>query len=154
VNEQAVSRSELRADAARTIAPLKITGVDARRLVWDAFQQHPEGVKRCAARARAFGRRTGTTGAGLLLVMIRHGEHQLQLDLSARLTTGWRWVRGVDGQSGTYVPDPEGTDPLPPGYDFVTRAPTYTSAGEIAVEREPIPATIVPQLRRLLGRAR
>lgn len=31
-----------------------------------------------------------------------------------RKRTGWRWVRGSGG--GTYVRDPEGTDPLPAGY--------------------------------------
>ena len=31
--------------------------------------------------------------------------------------TGWRWVRGEAG-AGTYKRDPNGTDPLPKGYDL------------------------------------
>jgi hypothetical protein len=85
-----------------------------KREVWDAYLQDPEGLERCAQRARAEGRRSGTTGAGLLLTMIRRGEHRLRFDPAAPRVTGWRFQRGT--HSGTYVPDPEGVDPLPAGY--------------------------------------
>lgn len=82
--------------------------------MWDAFLVSPSGLERCAYAARALGRRYGNQGAGLLLTMIRRGEHALEPDESVRRVTGWRFVRG--SHSGTYVPDPQGTDPLPKGY--------------------------------------
>lgn len=88
-----------------------------KREVWDAWQADPEGVELCALRARSIGKRNGTTGGGALVVMIRRGEHLQKADPSARVVTGYRFVRG--SHSGTFVRDPAGTDRLPPGYSFV-----------------------------------
>lgn len=57
---------------------------------------------------------------GLLLKMIRDGDHRAEHDPSAPIPTGYRFVRGT--HSGTYVEDPAGVDPLPAYYDFRTRA--------------------------------
>jgi hypothetical protein len=80
-----------------------------------AFQASPEGFERIA---RAALERAATSPLGLLCRMVEKGDHLL--DLSARekqkKRTGWRFVRGDGGQSGTYVADPEGVDRLPPGY--------------------------------------
>ncbi len=84
--------------------------------VWQAWQESPEGTERCALRARSEGRRSGLRGAGLLLTMIRAGEHLDAPDASAPRYTGYRFVRGT--HSGTYVRDAHGTDPLPEGYRF------------------------------------
>lgn len=94
-----------------------------KREVWEALKAHPDGVVRCARRAKSVSERNGTSGAGLLLTMIRSGEHTLEPNPTAPRITGWRFVRG--SHSGSYVEDPNGVDPLPPGYDFTTRAPRY-----------------------------
>lgn len=94
-----------------------------KREVWEALKAHPDGVVRCACRAKAVSERSGSSGAGLLLTMIRADEHTLRPDPTAPRVTGWRFVRGT--HSGTFVEDPNGVDTLPPGYDFRTRAPSY-----------------------------
>lgn len=87
-----------------------------KREVWDAWQCAETGVERCALQASAYGQRHNNTGAGVLLSMIRRGEHLHVPDRSARRITGWRFSRG--SHSATYVPDPRGTDPLPAGYGY------------------------------------
>ena len=99
-----------------------------KREVWEAAQADPDGLERCLERARVVGKREGRPIAGLILTMIRSGEHQLVPDPLARRITGWRWVYGAGHAAGTYVQDPEGTDPLPPGYDLVTRNPVVERA--------------------------
>lgn len=84
--------------------------------VWDAWLASADGVERCALKARAEGSRVAGTGAGLLLTMLRRGEHLIGEDESALRVTGWRFVRG--SHSGHYVRDHAGTDALPPGYDI------------------------------------
>jgi hypothetical protein len=103
----------IRVMARRILGPFGFTRRQKRE-VWEAFVAHPAGVGRCAERAKATGERTGTTGAGLLLTMIRAGEHRLDPHPARARVTGWRFVRGT--HSGTYVPDPAGTDLLPDGY--------------------------------------
>lgn len=107
-----------------------------KREVYAAWLEAPDGVRRCALRARAAGERDGTTGAGLLVTMLRAGEHRLTANPSAQRVTGWRFVRGSHG--GTYVEDPKGTDRLPPAYDLVTRS-TIPRA-------EPEPERLTPEL--------
>lgn len=116
----------LREEARRLLAPFKFHA-SQKREVFAAFKANPDGVERCALRAKAAGQRSGTTGAGLLLSMIRFGEHELEPNPDAQRPTGWRWVRGDGGASGTFIEDPEGVDKLPPGYDF-TPSPTYGAA--------------------------
>jgi hypothetical protein len=82
--------------------------------VWQAWLENDDGVELCAERAQAKGRRNGNTGAGLLLHMIRGGEHRITADETRRTVTGWKFQRGTHG--GSYVRDPKGTDPLPAGY--------------------------------------
>jgi hypothetical protein len=92
---------------------LKLTPTQKRE-VWDAWQASPGEVELLAERARAFGAREGTSGAGLLLTMLRRGDHLLKRNPRRPRVTGWRFVRGT--HSGTYVPDPAGIDQLPQGY--------------------------------------
>lgn len=82
--------------------------------VWDAFLENPEGLIRAAKEARSIGDRNGNAAAGLLISMVRRGDHKAKHDPKRRRITGWRWVRGT--HSATYLPDPHGTDPLPEGY--------------------------------------
>lgn len=89
--------------------------------VWAAWLASPDGTERCCLQAQAEGARRGNTGAGLLLTVLRRGDHLADRSEVGRRVTGWKWVRGT--HSGTYVRDPSGTDPLPAGYDLVTRAP-------------------------------
>ncbi len=69
----------------------------ARVEVRDAWLASPDGTRRCAQEARAYGARHGNSGAGLLLTMIRRGDH-LQDSL------------------------PAGTDVLPLGYNAAREA--------------------------------
>ena len=85
-----------------------------KREVWDAYLENPAGLLETAARAREQGARGGTSGAGLLLVMIRRGDHLERPVLDGRRVTGYRFQRG--SHSGTYFRDPFGTDPLPYGF--------------------------------------
>lgn len=116
----------LNQEAHRLLAPFGFVKRNKRE-VWEAFKANPEGVERCALLAKAKAQRDGHSAAGLLLTMIRAGEHLLEAKPDTPMPTGWRWVRGADGASGTYVEDPEGTDRLPPGYDF-TPSPKYGPA--------------------------
>jgi hypothetical protein len=100
-------------EARRLLGDFGLTDAQKAEL-WTALKANAEGVERCVERARATGRRHGRSGAGLLVWMIREGEHLLEPDPSVRSVTGWRFVRG--SHSGSYVADPKGTDPLPPGY--------------------------------------
>jgi hypothetical protein len=117
----------LREEARRLLADFAFTGMQKREL-WDAFLASPEGLERCALRAKAVGKREGRPAAGLLLSMVRAGEHLLEEDPSALRPTGWRRVRGSHGDN--YVRDPEGIDPLPPGFDLVTHSPFSPLARE------------------------
>lgn len=117
--------------------------------MWEAFKANPDGVERCALRARAVGQRMGRTAAGLLLTMIRAGEHLLEAQPETKMPTGWRWVRGEGGAAGTYVEDPEGTDRLPPGYDF-TPSPKYQRPED--PKSAPMTDDIRQQVQRLLSR--
>lgn len=85
-----------------------------KREVWKAYQRNPAGVERCARRAHDEGVRAGTTGAGLLIAMIRAGDHLVEPSTDARPITGWRWTRGSHGE--TWLPDPEGRDAPPHRY--------------------------------------
>jgi hypothetical protein len=87
-----------------------------KREVWTAYLEQPGALELLAQRARSVGRREGTSGAGLLLSMIRAGDHELELAPLAPRVTGWRFVRSI--ASGRYVRDPAGVDPLPAGYTF------------------------------------
>lgn len=110
------SSSNLTVAQAELLKSFKLTD-DQRREVWRAWQDDPDGVERCALEARAFTRHEPGTGAGLFLTMIRRGDHLDEIPdphAPRQRITGWRWVRG--SHSGTYVRDPQGTDPLPPGY--------------------------------------
>jgi hypothetical protein len=111
-----VEPNELATLDPQTLELLRSFGFSRRqkREVWDAFLEDPDGFERCALNARVYGKREGTTGAGLLLTMIRRDDHRLKIDKTARRVTGWRWVHTL--QAGTYLEDPLGTDPLPPGY--------------------------------------
>jgi hypothetical protein len=106
---------ETRAMARRLLGPFGFTRRQKRE-VWQAFLECPDGVGRCAEAARVAGDANGNAGAGLLLVMIRRGDHRRQPRPDRPRVTGWRFVRG--SHSGTFVPDPAGTDPLPAGYDL------------------------------------
>jgi hypothetical protein len=75
----------------------------------DAWTENPWGtrqVMRAAFRAN--------NPVAEFLERIRRREHT-RPSAGAKLT-GWRFVRG--SHSGTYVEDPWGTDPLPPGYEL------------------------------------
>jgi hypothetical protein len=136
----------LRTEAARLFTPFRFT--DSQKIeIWEAFKTNPDGVERCALKAKAVGQRNGSTGAGLLLAMIRGEEHLLEAQPETPLPTGWRWVRGAGGASGTFVEDPEGTDRLPPGYDF-TPSPHYESPSA-EVESVPLTDEIRAELERL-----
>lgn len=111
---------ELRQEAKRLLAEFGFTPPQKREL-WEAFKRNPDGVERCAQRARAIGSRDGTRGTGLLLAMVRGGDHLVEIDRNAQRVTGWRFVRG--SHSGSYVEDPNGVDKLPAGYDFTTTSP-------------------------------
>lgn len=57
-----------------------------------------------------------------------------------RPRTGWRWVRGEGGISGTFKRDPMGTDKLPRDYDLTQyRHPGQDSQSE--TERATLPTT-------------
>jgi hypothetical protein len=138
----------LQQEARRLLGPFKFHA-SQKREVFAAFKKNPDGVERCALRAKAAGQRTGTTGAGLLLSMIRSGEHELEPDLTAQRPTGWRWVRAEHGSSGRFVEDPAGVDKLPAGYDF-TPSPTYGGPSVAVPEPEfPLTDEVREQLRRL-----
>lgn len=120
-----------------------------KREVWEAFKENPDGMERCALTAKAVAQREGRNGGGLLLTMIRRGDHLLEAKPETRMPTGWRWVRGDGGAAGTYVEDPEGTDRLPPGYDF-TPSPTYGREPLVEIEAGfPLTDDVREQLRRL-----
>jgi hypothetical protein len=140
-----------REEAQRLLAPFAITDERARREVWTAWNINPEGVERCVLEARVLGKRAGNTGAGLLVTMIRRGDHLIEVDPTAKRITGWRWVTGVGHAAGTYVRDPEGTDKLPPGYDLSTRSPIYEPAPTYD-DAAPINDTVKGELARLTGR--
>ena len=120
--------------------------------MWDAFQANPEGVERCALLARAKASRSGTAPAGLLLTMIRAGEHLLEAKPDTAIPTGWRWVRGDSGAAGTYVEDPNGVDQLPPGYDFSTRQRLVFECRDPEEGLGEISEEIRGELYRLAGR--
>lgn len=123
IKNDAADAEQLRSEARRLFPPFGFTEAQKRE-VWEAFRANPDGVERCALRARATGKRNGNTGAGLLLEMLRRGDHGATFDPTARQITGWRFDRST--ASGVYVEDPEGTDPLPPGYDFTpATGPAY-----------------------------
>jgi hypothetical protein len=86
-----------------------------KQRVWDAWKQAPDGTELCALRARAEGKRNGNTGAGLFLMMLGRGDHLFEADPNRPHITGYRWIRST--HSGRYVRDPNGTDPLPLGYE-------------------------------------
>jgi hypothetical protein len=138
----------LREEATRLLGPFKFHA-SQKKEVFAAFKKNPDGVERCALRAKAAGQRSGTTGAGLLLSMIRSGEHELEPDLTVQRPTGWRFVRGEGGAAGTYVQDEAGVDRLPTGYDF-TPSPTYGGL-TVAVDEPAFPLTdeVREQLRKL-----
>jgi hypothetical protein len=141
VSENHVGEELNREEARRLLGPFGFHA-SQKAEVFAAFKENPEGVERCALRAKAAGQREGRSGAGLLLAMIRNGEHQLKPDLDAPKITNWRWVRANNGSGGTYVPDPAGTDTLPHGYDFHTRNPVVAAAERLeehtSEEREEI----------------
>jgi hypothetical protein len=141
----------LREEATRLLGPFKFHASQKREM-FAAFKAHPEGVERCALRAKAAGSRSGTTGAGLLLSMVRSGEHELEPDLTAQRPTGWRWVRGDGGASGTYVEDEAGVDRLPASYDFTTHNPVMTEPRPDEVEVAPVTDAVKRKLDRLAGR--
>jgi hypothetical protein len=139
----------LQQEARRLLGPFKFHA-SQKREVFAAFKKNPDGVERCALRAKAAGSRSATTGAGLLLSMIRSGEHELEPDLTAQRPTGWRFVRGDGGGAGTFVEDPEGVDRLPANYDF-TPSPRYDSPPPVEHEPEPLTADVKVQIERLAG---
>jgi len=142
---------DLLQDAARLLEAFAFTTAQTRELS-QAFEASSDGFERCALRAKAIGQREGRSGAGLLLTMIRAGEHLLEAKPNTPLPTGWRWVRGIDGQSGTFVEDPQGTDRLPPGYDF-TPSPRYESPLENSDELPALTDEVKAELRKLGVRA-
>src|SRR6478735_8870911 len=91
-----------REEARRLLAPFAITDERARREVWTAWNVNPEGVERCVLDARVHGKRSGNTGAGLLVTMIRRGDHLIEADPTAERITGWRWVTGDGHAAGTF----------------------------------------------------
>jgi hypothetical protein len=99
---------------------LSMTG---KREVWNAYKESPDGLERCALRAKAKAQREGISAGGLLVAMIRSGEHLLVAEPDTPLVTGWRFVFGEGHAAGTFVRDPNGTDRLPPNYDFLTHNP-------------------------------
>jgi len=103
--------------ARQVLAPFGFTD-GQKREVWAAWQANPDGVERCALEAKAHGQRQGNSGAGLLLTMLRRGDHLLEPDPTTPLVTGWRAVYGEGHAAMSFVRDPAGTDPLPPGYDL------------------------------------
>jgi hypothetical protein len=111
--------------------------------IWQAHLAAPEGVQRCARQAQAYGAARGNNGAGLLLTMLRRGDHLHQPDPAQPRITGWRFVRGT--HSGTYIEHPEGTDELPPRYDFATRSP-FSPGGR---GRDPFGADIPTRINPL-----
>jgi hypothetical protein len=138
----------LKEEAKRLLAPFGFTGRQKPE-VWAAFKANPDGVERCALEAKAYAQREGRNGGGLLLTMIRRGDHLLEPDLTTQRPTGWRWVCGDSRAAGTYVEDPEGTDRLPPGYDF-TPSPTYGGPSVAVPEPEfALSDEVREQLRRL-----
>ena len=119
--------------------------------IWDAYKANPSGMERCALRAASKSQRQGRTGAGLLLMMVRTGEHLLVAEPDTPITTGWRWVRGDGGAAGTFVSDPNGVDRLPPNYDFTTHNPD-ASRPSVRYEDDTlraIPDEVREQLRKL-----
>jgi hypothetical protein len=142
----------LREEAARLLGPFKFHASQKREM-FAAFKAHPDGVERCALRARAAGSRSGTTGAGLLLSMVRAGEHELEPDLTAQRPTGWRFVRGEGGAAGTYVEDEAGVDRLPAAYDFTTHNPVLTAPRPDEIEVAPVTDAVKAELDRLAGRS-
>jgi hypothetical protein len=112
---------ELRSRAREALAGFRFT--DEQKLtVWQAFQEFPEGVEREIREIRE-----GSTDKPEPMLLWRleqgwHREPDFEHVARSPRKTGWRWVRGADGQSGTYVEDPEGIDPLPPHYDLTTHA--------------------------------
>lgn len=88
-----------------------------RREVFTAWKEEPVRVHEFAVVAQEYGRQHGTSGAGLLLTMLRRGDHYPPLHeqpRDPRPITGWKWVRGSHGS--THVADPDGRDPLPKGF--------------------------------------
>jgi hypothetical protein len=142
-NESDLALVEL---AQKLLAPLNFTAAQKKEM-WEAVKANPDGVERCALKAKAYAQRDGTPGAGLLLTMVRRGDHLIDADPDVAKVTGWRWVRGADGQSGTYVPDPAGTDPLPNGYDFTTRSPIAEHEAEVTEHTDEQRAEIARLLR-------
>ncbi len=83
--------------------------------------------------------------------MVRSGEHLLEPDPEVEIPTGWRWVRGDGGAAGTFVKDPNGTDRLPPNYDFSTHNPDASRPSVRYEDNTPrtIPDEVREQLRKL-----
>jgi hypothetical protein len=147
-NASSAAENHLQEEAKRLLGPFGFTDVQKREM-WVAFQANPEGVERCALTAKAFSQRQGRNGGGLLLTMVRRGDHLLEAKPETKMPTGWRWVRGESGAAGTFVEDPEGTDRLPPGYDF-TPSPTYGGASVAVPEPDfALSDEVRVQLRRL-----
>ena len=87
---------------------------------WTLAAAHePDRVAACLTAARTHGQNIAAYFDDLLT----RGEHPEQHDPSAPRRTGYRFVRGSTGASGTYVRDPEGTDQLPPGYTIPDELP-------------------------------
>lgn len=141
-----VDDKNLNQEAHRLLAPFGFVKRNKREM-WEAFQANPDGVERCALLAKAKAQRAGVSAAGLLLTMVRSGEHLLEAKPATRMPTGWRWIRGDGGAAGTYVEDPEGTDRLPAGYDF-TPSPSYEPMVEIEAVF-PLTDEVREQVRRL-----
>jgi hypothetical protein len=152
VNDQNFGgETNLREDAQRLFSDMGFAA-EQKREVWEAFQEAADGVERCALRAQAIGKREGRSGAGLLLAMLRAEDHLCEFAPNTPLPTGWRWVRGLDGQAGTFVEDPAGTDKPPVGYDFATRSPILPRDAD--PDAVPLSPDVWAQLERLRsGRA-
>ena len=115
-------RSGLEARARASLSPLGLTPTQKRE-AWEAFKCAPDGVERIAESAlRAQARNPELRAAAIFLTDIRSGHHLLEKIDPGPPKTGWRWVRGNTGAAGTYLEDPNGTDPLPPGYDLTTKS--------------------------------
>jgi hypothetical protein len=145
-------KETLKQEGERLLGPFRFVERNKRE-VWEAFKANPDGVERCALLAKAKAQRAGVSGAGLLLTMIRSGEHLLEPDLSVKSPTGWRWVTGEGHAAGTFVEDPNGTDRLPAAYDFTTHNLVLTEPRPDEIEVAPVTDAVKVELDRLAGRA-